>query len=591
VEGPLFFSSGAQPAHMNTHTQTKFMSLQTQHNTNVASLQRELDQLRQEHQKAKIQLRELELGNDDLERNERAISSSLQDTEAKYSRALEEKILLEHELLDKANVEAESQRLRDELRGASFTWQVFDSDSLIPLALDANEEVAILKEKLSQRNSRFSVDSAEESSKPPSTPSTSTHTSDDDLLRTAPPPGIKLSDLTPTVATMPTTRPRPISLNSSHSAFLQRTPRSHMSTPPGVLSGALARSNTTSRLSPTPKSKRLKPPTPRPISTRNISVASTNSTASAATTTSRSKGVQMVSEMRAKVRNLEQRIHTRVPRLRMGSMSKATAPVMAQSDTMTNVSGSSTGYSEDLESTIVARRSAASPERKKPAGDSGWVLIMEDSPMKDAMKEARSSRESRRDSNPFSSSYRVPPSSYNNSTSPTSITSTRSSSALSQSVKSSGIRRPRSRLSSDGRTSTSTVSSTPTSVSRPTTPTFLPIASAHLHNSTIGTKRSVGPSPAPQISGPLPKRGSAGLTSSSNTPSPSMLPPSQMLKFKPKSKLPSLNPLGQSRMGKPSGRRSTGPESLNVEALTALDLGRSRSGSTSAAYTKNKKPV
>lgn len=98
------------------------MSLQTQHNTTVASLQRELDQLRQEHQKVKIQLRELELGNDDLERNERAISSSLHDTEAKYSRALEEKILLEHELLDKANVEAESQRWRDELRGNPLTW-------------------------------------------------------------------------------------------------------------------------------------------------------------------------------------------------------------------------------------------------------------------------------------------------------------------------------------------------------------------------------------------------------------------------------------------------------------------------------------
>ena len=70
------------------------------------------------------------MGNDDLERNERAISSSLQDTEAKYSRALEEKILLEHELLDKANVEAESQRLRDELRGTPLTWLVFDSTDL-----------------------------------------------------------------------------------------------------------------------------------------------------------------------------------------------------------------------------------------------------------------------------------------------------------------------------------------------------------------------------------------------------------------------------------------------------------------------------
>jgi hypothetical protein len=57
------------------------------------------------------------MGNDDLERNERAVSSSLADIESKYSRALEEKILLEHELLDKANLEEECQRLKDELRG------------------------------------------------------------------------------------------------------------------------------------------------------------------------------------------------------------------------------------------------------------------------------------------------------------------------------------------------------------------------------------------------------------------------------------------------------------------------------------------
>lgn len=62
-------------------------------------------------------MRDLEMGNDDLERNERAVSSSLADVEGKYGRALEEKILLEHELLDKANVEEECQRLKDEVRG------------------------------------------------------------------------------------------------------------------------------------------------------------------------------------------------------------------------------------------------------------------------------------------------------------------------------------------------------------------------------------------------------------------------------------------------------------------------------------------
>lgn len=108
------------------------MHLQTTHNSTTSSLQRELDTLRQEHQRTKVQLRELEMGNDDLERNERAISTSLADAEQKYSRTLEEKILLEEELFQKANVEQECQRLKDELRGeyvaglaTSFSYRLF----------------------------------------------------------------------------------------------------------------------------------------------------------------------------------------------------------------------------------------------------------------------------------------------------------------------------------------------------------------------------------------------------------------------------------------------------------------------------------
>lgn len=93
------------------------MSLQTTHNTTTTSLQRELDKLRQEYQSIKVELRELELGADDLERSKRATSSSLVDMEAKYAKTLEEKILLEHELLEKASLEEETQRLKDELRG------------------------------------------------------------------------------------------------------------------------------------------------------------------------------------------------------------------------------------------------------------------------------------------------------------------------------------------------------------------------------------------------------------------------------------------------------------------------------------------
>lgn len=124
MEGEYLLDASLCRTIVNLSMQSKFMSLQTNHNTTTASLQRELDTLRQEHQHTKIQLRDLEMGNDDLERNERAVSSSLADMEAKYSRALEEKILLEHELLEKANLEEESQRLRDELRGTSLQYGI-----------------------------------------------------------------------------------------------------------------------------------------------------------------------------------------------------------------------------------------------------------------------------------------------------------------------------------------------------------------------------------------------------------------------------------------------------------------------------------
>jgi hypothetical protein len=112
------------------------MHLQTTHNTTTTSLQRELDTLRQDHQKIKIQLRELEMGNDDLERNERAVTSSLADVEAKYTRALEEKILLEHELLDKATLEEECQRLKDDLRGSGiYISPLIDLHTYLPLQM------------------------------------------------------------------------------------------------------------------------------------------------------------------------------------------------------------------------------------------------------------------------------------------------------------------------------------------------------------------------------------------------------------------------------------------------------------------------
>lgn len=46
------------------------------------------------------------------------VSSSLQDVETKYGKAIERITLLEEELIEKSKLEEECQRLRDDLRGA-----------------------------------------------------------------------------------------------------------------------------------------------------------------------------------------------------------------------------------------------------------------------------------------------------------------------------------------------------------------------------------------------------------------------------------------------------------------------------------------
>ncbi|KAJ7103408.1 hypothetical protein B0H15DRAFT_812150 [Mycena belliarum] len=567
---------------------SKFMSLQTNHNTTTTTLQRELDKLRQEHQQSKVQLRELEMGNDDLERNERAVSSSLADIESKYSRALEEKILLEHELLDKANLEEECQRLKDELR-------------------DANVEISILQDQLAAQSAQDHASIAPSSLFPQLTPQ-----SEDDLLSTPAPADLQLEDLSPSSESLPSTDSTPKA--KAQAALVNRSGaapyKSGVLTPPG--SSAIARSATLpSHYSSSPRSPVIRPP-----AARNPLTMSTMSTNSTSSTTSKNKGVQMVSEMRARVRNLEQKIHTRVPRLRMGSITgRPNANALAAS-TMTNGStGSSsnkTSVRASWESLTSTRRSVDAPKRSsesetdksKKRESSGWVLIMEDSPSPPKPKAG----ERRRASSPLGM---IPfrPAASTSAVSPTTAAANTKSNPLNQStMPTSGLRRPQSRLSG-GSTTISIPSSSSSSSSRPSTPTFLPVPTGGLyaHSSTAGAsglKRSTGPSaPNPYSL----KRSSLGVLSASTAAMPpppeprdrptTMPPPprssgtplslgsangkllpqlpgthANVTMRAPKAGLPLS--LTQSRIGRPSsGRRSAGDSE-------AEGIRRPRSGST-----------
>ncbi|KAG1716535.1 hypothetical protein ID866_587 [Astraeus odoratus] len=561
---------------------SKFMSLQTTHNTTTTSLQRELDTLRQECQKLKVQLRELEMGNDDLERNERAVSSSLADVEAKYSRALEEKILLEHELLDKAHLEEECQRLKDELR-------------------DAGVEISILKDQVSALRSRASVLTVETSASTAPSSSSSriapSFTEEENLLHSPLPPDLQLSELSALDKSTASSHPRPpstsLSSTSGHSVSLQRSVfQSSKINPAHSTPTSVTRSTTL----PTFSASRNSPRTP--ILRPNLTSSSATPTASAIpVTATKSRGVQMVSEMRARVKNLEQKIHTRVPRLRMGSNAgrQATNPfalstIASASPSVPNSSAPKTAIprSTPLESQInkpAAQRYSADAGVKKSGATtpdpntSGWVLIMDDSPSpaKDQDKERR------RVSSPSG------PSAYHRGLPSASSPTFSKPNPLAQST----TRRPQSRLSGASMSTTATVSSIPTPSSRPTTPTFLPlpISSLYTNGHTPGTtfvKRSIGPgagpygqpkytslgsnvaeSPTPSSDGEIMPRdhpASCNAEVASDTKALPLPPrPHSNVTLRGPSRIPSSTSssvLGQSRIGRPAGvgigRKSVG---------------------------------
>ncbi|OCF44664.1 hypothetical protein I317_01551 [Kwoniella heveanensis CBS 569] len=110
----------------------KQIALQKMHSSTTAAMQREMDNLRSERDKTLVALRDLEMGNDELERNERVAVSSLLDLESKYNRAIEEKTLLEQEVVQRQELEEECQRLKDDMR-------------------DANNEISILRDQLARQ--------------------------------------------------------------------------------------------------------------------------------------------------------------------------------------------------------------------------------------------------------------------------------------------------------------------------------------------------------------------------------------------------------------------------------------------------------
>lgn len=98
---------------------TKYRQSKTEANNVQNTLQKEITSLRDSQRTLQLKLRDIEVANDDFERQARNTTSSLEDLESKYNVAIERTVMLDEEIKigeqEREGLRIETQRLRDEL--------------------------------------------------------------------------------------------------------------------------------------------------------------------------------------------------------------------------------------------------------------------------------------------------------------------------------------------------------------------------------------------------------------------------------------------------------------------------------------------
>ncbi|KAL8692906.1 MAG: hypothetical protein Q9218_002164 [Villophora microphyllina] len=98
---------------------TKYKQSKTEANSAQNVLQKEITALRETNRTMQLRLRDIEVANDDFERQARCTTSSLEDLESKYNVSIERGVMFEEEIrlgeTEREALRIETQRLRDEL--------------------------------------------------------------------------------------------------------------------------------------------------------------------------------------------------------------------------------------------------------------------------------------------------------------------------------------------------------------------------------------------------------------------------------------------------------------------------------------------
>ena len=130
MEGNLAQTAGDRPASRTLSArqidrwclileQTKYKQSKAEANAAQNTLQKEITTLRDTNRTLQLKLRDIEVSNDDFERQARNTTSSLEDLESKYNVSIERGVMAEEEIKageqERETLRIETQRLRDEL--------------------------------------------------------------------------------------------------------------------------------------------------------------------------------------------------------------------------------------------------------------------------------------------------------------------------------------------------------------------------------------------------------------------------------------------------------------------------------------------
>ncbi|KAE8447903.1 hypothetical protein EG329_009975 [Mollisiaceae sp. DMI_Dod_QoI] len=203
---------------------TKYKQSKTEAGAAQNTLQKEITTLRDTNRTLTHRLRDIEVQNDDFERQARNTTSSLEDMESKYNMAIERAVMMEEEIkigeLERENLRIETQRLRDELS-------------------DLKIEAEILQDKLRKRQlPSIATDITAPNS--PSLEDSPTSTASSPMITT--PPDTKSISTTDTVSETPTPPSPPISEASGSARPILKTP---MNPPPSKMKLPTGDSSTT----------------------------------------------------------------------------------------------------------------------------------------------------------------------------------------------------------------------------------------------------------------------------------------------------------------------------------------------------------